>query len=459
MLASLTLPCCCCSLRRSRGRPAPKSRSRALPRRGRRTGPPTSRPRKTRRRTGKATRRPKRKSRPSSRSTSSSSRAAARSATASRPGSCRSRTTRATSRRASSSWRTRSTAAAVPRRGRSCSRSTAARARRRCGCTSGRSVRSASRCARTAPCRRRPTGWSTTTTPGSTRPTSCSSTRSGTGYSRPAKPELGRKFWGVQGDIESVGEFIRLYLTRHERWGSPLFLVGESYGTTRAAGLAGHLVDRGIAFNGILLVSSILNFQTARFTQGNDLPYPLFLPTYAATAWYHKKLPADLQSKPLGDFLREVTAFAGGDYPSALHEGRPVEPGRAAGGREAPRALHRALGDVRGRGRPAHRDPALLQGAAAARAAHRRPARLALQGHRRERRQRAARVRPVDDGDPSALHRGLQRLRAPRARLQDRHRLPHPRRRDRHAVGLRLGQRLRRHLRGARAAPSRRTPT
>jgi carboxypeptidase C (cathepsin A) len=143
----------------------------------------------------------------------------------------------------------------------------------------------------------------------------------GTGYSRPAKPELGKKFWSLTGDIESVGEFIRLYLTRYERWGSPLFLVGESYGTTRAAGLSGHLVDRGIAFNGILLVSSILNFQTARFTQGNDLPYPLFLPTYAATAWYHKKLPADLQSKPLGEFLREVAAFAGGEYPGALTKG------------------------------------------------------------------------------------------------------------------------------------------
>jgi carboxypeptidase C (cathepsin A) len=143
----------------------------------------------------------------------------------------------------------------------------------------------------------------------------------GTGYSRPAKPELGRKYWGVQGDIESVGEFIRLYLTRYERWGSPLFLVGESYGTTRAAGLAGHLVERGIAFNGILLVSSILNFQTARFTQGNDLPYPLFLPTYAATAWYHKKLPAELLAKPLAEVLREVEAFAAGEYPNALSKG------------------------------------------------------------------------------------------------------------------------------------------
>ena len=96
----------------------------------------------------------------------------------------------------------------------------------------------------------------------------------GTGYSRARKPELGRRFWSVEGDVQSVGEFIRLYLGRAERWGSPLFLVGESYGTTRAAGLSGYLADRGIAFNGIMLVSSILNFQTARFTQGNDLPDP-----------------------------------------------------------------------------------------------------------------------------------------------------------------------------------------
>jgi carboxypeptidase C (cathepsin A) len=101
----------------------------------------------------------------------------------------------------------------------------------------------------------------------------------GTGYSRPAKPELGSKFWNLDGDIQSVGEFIRLYLTRSHRWTSPLFLVGESYGTTRAAGLSGALIEKGIAFNGIILVSSILNFQTAEFTKGNDLPYVLYLPT------------------------------------------------------------------------------------------------------------------------------------------------------------------------------------
>ena len=147
----------------------------------------------------------------------------------------------------------------------------------------------------------------------------------GTGYSRAAKPELGQRFWGVDGDIESVGEFIRLYLTRYGRWGSPLFMVGESYGTTRAAGLAQHLLDRGIAFNGVLLVSSILNFQTARFTTGNDLPYVLYLPSYAATAWYHKRLVPDLQ-RDLSATLREVEAWAGGAYTIALAKGAALPP-------------------------------------------------------------------------------------------------------------------------------------
>jgi carboxypeptidase C (cathepsin A) len=142
----------------------------------------------------------------------------------------------------------------------------------------------------------------------------------GTGYSRAARPELAQRYFGLQGDIQSVGEFIRLYLTRNERWSSPLFLVGESYGTTRAAGLAGYLVDRGVAFNGVLLVSSILNFQTARFARGNDLPYVLFLPTYTATAWYHKRLPADLQQN-LRRTLEEVERWAATDYAAALARG------------------------------------------------------------------------------------------------------------------------------------------
>jgi carboxypeptidase C (cathepsin A) len=142
-----------------------------------------------------------------------------------------------------------------------------------------------------------------------------------TGYSRAASEELAKKFRGVRGDIESVGEFIRLYLSRYRRWSSPLFLVGESYGTFRAAGLAGHLIEQGIAFNGIVLVSSILNLQTARFDDGNDLPYVLFLPTYAATAWYHRRLPPDLQERDLSAVLGEVEAWAMGDYLSALAKG------------------------------------------------------------------------------------------------------------------------------------------
>ena len=124
-----------------------------------------------------------------------------------------------------------------------------------------------------------------------------------TGYSRPAPGESPNQFHGVQEDVQSVGDFIRLYATRNKRWSSPKFLAGESYGTTRAAGLSGYLQQRyGMYLNGIILVSTILNFQTADFNTGNDLPYILYLPTYTAIAWYHKKLPADLQ----GDLHKAV---------------------------------------------------------------------------------------------------------------------------------------------------------
>lgn len=143
----------------------------------------------------------------------------------------------------------------------------------------------------------------------------------GTGYSRATRPELAARFLGLQGDLDSVGEFIRLYLTRHGRWAAPLFLVGESYGTTRASGLAGLLVERGIAFNGVLLISTILNFQTARFAPGNDLPLTLILPSYTATAWYHKKLPPDLQRQPLRKVLDEAERWAANEYTVALGRG------------------------------------------------------------------------------------------------------------------------------------------
>lgn len=143
----------------------------------------------------------------------------------------------------------------------------------------------------------------------------------GTGYSRAVEKDLFKKFWGLDGDIKSVGEFIRLYLARSGRWDSPLYLAGESYGTTRAAGLAGYLVDRGIGLSGIILISTIINFQTARFEKGNDLPYALFLPTYTATAWYHGLLPDDLQSQSLRAILDEVEAWIETRYTAALAKG------------------------------------------------------------------------------------------------------------------------------------------
>jgi carboxypeptidase C (cathepsin A) len=151
-----------------------------------------------------------------------------------------------------------------------------------------------------------------------------------TGFSRPAEGQDAKKFHGVQQDVETVGDFIRLYLARYKRWDSPKYLAGESYGTTRAAALAGYLQDRhGINLNGILLVSMVLNFETIRFDEGNDLPYSLFLPTYTATAWYHKKLPPDLQGD-LKKALAEAEAFAEGEYTVALMKGNRLSEEEAA---------------------------------------------------------------------------------------------------------------------------------
>lgn len=143
-----------------------------------------------------------------------------------------------------------------------------------------------------------------------------------TGYSRAAAGEDARTFHGVTEDVKWMAEFIRLYATRHGRWGSPSYLCGESYGTTRAAALAAHLQDRhGFYLRGLMLISSILDFSTAYFVPGHDLPYVLYVPTYAATAHYHGALADDLQSRPLRDVLDEVEAFAYGDYATALLRG------------------------------------------------------------------------------------------------------------------------------------------
>ena len=143
----------------------------------------------------------------------------------------------------------------------------------------------------------------------------------GTGFSRPAPGVDPKQFYGLRGDIESVGEFIRLWTARNKRWASPKFIAGESYGTTRSAGLALFLQQRyGMYLNGIVMISTILNWQDQDAYPGNDMPFIVHLPSYAAAAWYHKKVAPDLQ-KDLLSTLKQAETFALGEYASALLQG------------------------------------------------------------------------------------------------------------------------------------------
>lgn len=141
----------------------------------------------------------------------------------------------------------------------------------------------------------------------------------GTGYSRTAKVGE-RKFFGMQADIDAFAEFIRVWIGKNKRWGSPLFLCGESYGGIRAGGLCDALLDNGIALNGVIVVSGVMNYQTLSFSKGNDLPYIVYLPTYTATAWYHKKLSKRLQGN-LESTIQEVKKWIDTEYAPALHMG------------------------------------------------------------------------------------------------------------------------------------------
>src|SRR5689334_23245178 len=147
----------------------------------------------------------------------------------------------------------------------------------------------------------------------------------GTGYSRAADAELLKKFWGVKGDIEAFSEFIRLYISRNERWASPLFLFGESYGTTRSAGIAGYLADRGISFNGITLLSTVLNFETLEEKFTNDQPYIFLIPSFTMIAGYHHKLAPDL-AQDMNKARREAEQWASGEYARAIDKGDSLTP-------------------------------------------------------------------------------------------------------------------------------------
>jgi carboxypeptidase C (cathepsin A) len=147
-----------------------------------------------------------------------------------------------------------------------------------------------------------------------------------TGYSRAVSGVDNKQFHGVRGDLRAFGEFINGYLKAYSRFPSPKYLIGESYGTIRSAGLAQELQNRhGIELNGITLVSSLLTYQTIAPSPQNDVAYASHLETYTATAWYHKKLPADLSAdlKKAVDASRE---FAFGEYLTALAKGNRATP-------------------------------------------------------------------------------------------------------------------------------------
>jgi carboxypeptidase C (cathepsin A) len=148
----------------------------------------------------------------------------------------------------------------------------------------------------------------------------------GTGLSHAVGKSKNKDFWGVDPDITSISQFIKQYITINDRWLSPKYLLGESYGTFRSAGIADNLQENlGITLNGIVLVSVVLDIRTLTFQEGDDISFALHLPTYSAVAWYHNKIP----NKPanLDSFMNEVRAYAGGEYSSALIKGDAISDG------------------------------------------------------------------------------------------------------------------------------------
>ena len=151
----------------------------------------------------------------------------------------------------------------------------------------------------------------------------------GTGLSHPVGETPGSHFWGIDEDASSLSQFVRRFLSEYDRWNSPRYLLGESYGTTRSAVLAAHLQRANVDLNGIILVSSVLQFNTIQFAPGDDLPYIVNLPSYAVTAAYLEVLPdgppTDLQS-----FMAEVEEWSTTEYATALLAGSTLEPARRA---------------------------------------------------------------------------------------------------------------------------------
>src|SRR5438034_2198457 len=149
----------------------------------------------------------------------------------------------------------------------------------------------------------------------------------GTGFSKPVGKGTGKDFWGVDEDAKALAQFISQYVSRAGRWASPKYLIGESYGTTRSAVLGDRLQRDGLTLNGIVLISSVLDFETLLFSPGHDLSYVLYLPSYAATAVFHKVIPAPGN---LASFLTEVRRYAMSEYAAALTAGATLPADRKA---------------------------------------------------------------------------------------------------------------------------------
>lgn len=146
----------------------------------------------------------------------------------------------------------------------------------------------------------------------------------GTGFSHALGKADPKEYWGVTADAKSVAEFIRIWLTQNRRWNAPKYLGGESYGTTRSAAVANELEGgfNDVSLNGIILISTVLDFGAQANVPGNEMPYVLFLPSMAAAAHYHGKVP---DAPPLETFVAEARQFALGDYAAALLKGQALK--------------------------------------------------------------------------------------------------------------------------------------
>jgi carboxypeptidase C (cathepsin A) len=214
-----------------------------------------------------------------------------------------------------------------------------------------------------------------------------------TGYSVAVSDDARKKLFSVDGDVEALSEVVRVWLARHKRFGSALYLAGESYGTTRGAAIADKLQSIGLSLSGLILVSCAMDLQSLVFAPANDLPYALFLPAFANTAQFHGRLAGPLAASP--EAARAAAeAFVNEDYLVALHAGARLD-GKTPGRTDRPAAC------ADRREEPAHQRRDLLLRAAARRGAHRWPARVA--------RDRADGRAPHAHLGVRSRHRGAQR--------------------------------------------------